>query len=192
MVLRGGLVMGTFFFTVLVSPLILAADPCERKLFKMLDFQALKTFERRAWFASENSSEQAEVFKFLIRQGIHQRGPLHPIEIRRWQEFRRDILNHYKRHGESLSSSARAELDSIVSELILRNILAPSLELAPGSSLDQKLNIVLEQVQLQVRSLDRSPEESLPAPFTVEPSDLEDEGLWELIVRLYEAEGKRD
>ncbi len=158
----------------------------------MVDLEGLRTFQRRSWFASEDPKEQQSVFAFLVRQGIHQKGPLHPLEIRRWKEFRRDILNFFKRRSDRLSHDAKAEIEGLVSEVLLKNILSPSPVTGPRSSLDQKLGLVLDQVSQALEAFDQPATESIDALQNFEAPDLTDDGFWDLIVRLNENEGKSD
>lgn len=193
MMLRGGLVLGLFGAFLALSTLSSdASEPCRKEIKRVIDLEGLRTFERRAWFASEDLQEQKAVFTFLVRQGMHQKGPLHPLEIRRWQEFRRDILNFFKKQPDRLSHYARSELEGVVSETLLRNILSPSLMVGSLWSLDQKLSLVLDQVTHTLDSLDQIPTEELDSSISSEAPDLTDDGFWDLIVRLNENEGKTD
>jgi len=161
-------------------------------MFRVVDLKALQNFERRAWFSSEDPVEQIEVLRFLMRQGMHLKGPLHTIETRRWREFKRDVLNHYKRKSEDLTPFAQSELEGIVSEIVLVNILSPSVLLRASDSLDEKLQFIIAQVDKTISDLDQLETEQLQPDAHREVADLSDEGLWELIVRLYETEGKKD
>jgi hypothetical protein len=193
MMLRGGLVLG-LLWAIFVHPAssVSGSEPCGKGLKRIVDLEGLRTFQLRSWFASEDPKEQQSVFTFLVRQGMHQKGPLHPLEIRRWKEFRRDLLNSFKKRPDRLSHEAKSELEGLVSEILLKNILSPSLMVGPLSSLDQKLGLVLDQVSHALESLDQLPTESIDALPSFEAPDLTDDGFWDLIVRLNENEGKSD
>jgi hypothetical protein len=193
MMLRGGLVLGLLGAVFVHSTSsVSASEPCRKEVKRMVDLEGLRTFQRRSWFASEDPKEQQSVFAFLVRQGIHQKGPLHPLEIRRWKEFRRDILNFFKRRSDRLSHDAKAEIEGLVSEVLLKNILSPSPVTGPRSSLDQKLGLVLDQVSQALEAFDQPATESIDALQNFEAPDLTDDGFWDLIVRLNENEGKSD
>jgi hypothetical protein len=193
MMLRGGLVLGLLGAVFVHSTsFVSASEPCRKEVKRLVDLEGLRTFQRRSWFASEDPKEQQSVFAFLVLAGIHQKGPLHPLEIRRWKEFRRDILNFFKKRSGRLSHEAKAEIEGLVSEILLKNILSPSLMVGPVSSLDQKLGLVLDQVSHALESFDQPPTESIEALPSFEAPDLTDDGFWDLIVRLNENEGKSD
>lgn len=141
------LCFGAFFISRPI--LVFAQEECPKKIVNLATDQDRDGhFQRRAWFASEDPLEQAQVLDYLMKYGKLKSGPLHDFETRRWQEFNRDIFRILRGIESDWSHIDRTELEEIVSDVVTDSILESWMDVKAATTLDAKISWVLARVKL--------------------------------------------